>query len=287
MHAITGITGTVGAQVARILLGKGQPVRAVLRDPSKTREWTESGCEVAIASLDDASALTRAFTDCESVFVLPPPNFDPAPGFPEVKAVITAVRAALLAARPSRVVCISTIGAQATSENLLTQLSLVENALRDLPMPVAFLRPGWFIENVRWDVPAVRQTGTLSSFLQPVDKPFPMVATADIATTVARLLQETWTGSRVVELEGPTRVSPNDLAATFSRLLHKPIRAEVVARETWEPMFRAQGMANPTPRMQMLDGFNEGWIEFESGAAPEKGTTSVETVLSALLRSTD
>jgi hypothetical protein len=24
-------------------------------------------------------------------------------------------------------------------------------------------------------------------------------------------------------------------------------------------------MKNPTPRIQMLDGFNEGWIEFESG----------------------
>jgi hypothetical protein len=24
---------------------------------------------------------------------------------------------------------------------------------------------------------------------------------------------------------------------------------------------------NPLPRMQMLDGFNEGWIEFESGEA--------------------
>ena len=26
-------------------------------------------------------------------------------------------------------------------------------------------------------------------------------------------------------------------------------------------------MKNPTPRIQMLDGFNEGWIEFESGKA--------------------
>jgi NAD(P)H dehydrogenase (quinone) len=26
-------------------------------------------------------------------------------------------------------------------------------------------------------------------------------------------------------------------------------------------------MKNPLPRMQMLDGFNEGWMEFERGEA--------------------
>jgi hypothetical protein len=29
----------------------------------------------------------------------------------------------------------------------------------------------------------------------------------------------------------------------------------------WEEVFRAQGMKNPTPRIQMIEGFNEGWIE--------------------------
>jgi hypothetical protein len=33
--------------------------------------------------------------------------------------------------------------------------------------------------------------------------------------------------------------------------------------------------------MQMLDGFNEGWICFEG--QPLKGTTSLETVLQELL----
>jgi hypothetical protein len=34
----------------------------------------------------------------------------------------------------------------------------------------------------------------------------------------------------------------------------------------------------------MLDGFNEGWIEFERGeAGSQKGTTSLESVLRSLL----
>ena len=40
----------------------------------------------------------------------------------------------------------------------------------------------------------------------------------------------------------------------------------------WEDVFRAQGMKNPTPRIQMIEGFNAGWIEFEGDSkAPSKG----------------
>jgi NAD(P)H dehydrogenase (quinone) len=45
-----------------------------------------------------------------------------------------------------------------------------------------------------------------------------------------------------------------------------------VPREKCKALFRSQGMANPLPRMRMLDGFNEGWIEFEAAAgATRKG----------------
>jgi hypothetical protein len=46
-------------------------------------------------------------------------------------------------------------------------------------------------------------------------------------------------------------------------------------------------MKNPTPRMQMLDGFNAGWIEFENGEmGSQKGTTTLEVALKALLAPT-
>jgi uncharacterized protein YbjT (DUF2867 family) len=115
-----------------------------------------------------------------------------------------------------------------------------------------------------------------------------MVATADIGRTAAELLQETHqenkSGYRVVELEGPQRVTPNEIASTFAHLLGRPVRVEAVPRETWESLFRSQGMRNPTPRMQMLDGFNEGWIEFEGGeAGSRKGKVTLQTVLRALI----
>jgi hypothetical protein len=43
-------------------------------------------------------------------------------------------------------------------------------------------------------------------------------------------------------------------------------------------------MKNPIPRIRMLDGFNEGWIDFERGeAASQKGIVPLETVLKGLI----
>lgn len=284
MFAVTGITGNVGGEVARNLLAAGQPVRGVVRDIGKGETWAKLGCDVAEADINDAAALTSAFEGVDGVFVLVPPNFDPSPDFREAQAAANALRSALDAARPGRVVYLSTIGAQATRSNLLTQHSMIERALRELSIPITFLRPGWFMENSSWDVAPAARDGVIASFLQPLDKPVPMVATADIGCVAAEIIQTKWNGQRVVELEGARRVTPNEIAATFASLLGRPVRAEGVPRETWESLFKSQGMKNPMPRIQMLDGFNQGWIEFESGEeGSRKGKVELRTVLQKLI----
>lgn len=284
MYAITGITGKVGGAVARTLLAAGQPVRAVVRDAARAHAWTERGCEVVTAHMDNVASLTAAFEGAKGVFILPPSEFDPAPGFPEARAVIDAVFTALQSANPEKVVCLSTIGAQATEPNLLTQRTLMEQSLSHLSMPVTFLRPGWFMENAAWDVAAARDRGVIPSFLQPLDKALPMVATADVGRVAAQLLQQTWSDVRIVELEGPRRITPNDIAAAFSKIFGHQVLAEIVVRDTWEALFCSQGMKEPLPRIRMLDGFNEGWITFEGESTDIiKGEVELESVLRTLI----
>src|SRR5271170_412372 len=284
MFAVTGITGNVGGEVARNLLAAKLPVRGVARDVGKCAAWAERGCEIVGADINDAAALTAAFQRAEGVFVLVPPSFDPSPDFREARAIAETLRTALEAARPGKVVYLSTIGAQATEPNLLTQHTIIERVLGPLPMEITFLRPGWFMENSSWDVAPAAKNGVIPSFLQPLDKPVPMVATADIGRVAAELIQTMWSGRSVVELEGPHRVTPEEIAATFADLLGRPVRAEAVPRETWESLFLSQGTNNPTPRIHMLDGFNQGWIEFENGeSGSRKGTVELKTALQTLV----
>ena len=285
MFAITGVTGKVGGAVARSLLAQGHKVRAVVRDAEKGRSWSAQGYEIAIASVEDATGLTKAFHGVEGVFLMTPPNYDPEPGFPETHKAAAAIRQAIETSRPRKVVFLSTVGAHVAEQNLLTNSKITEDLLRTSSIPIALLRAAWFMENAAWDVEAARK-GVIPSFLQPLDHRIPMVAAADIARTATELLGETWTGVRTVELEGPRRYSANDIAAGLGAALERPVRAEAVPHDEWETLFRSQGMKYPTPRIRMIDGFNEGWIDFESGEAnSRKERTTLETVLRSLVMS--
>jgi NAD(P)H dehydrogenase (quinone) len=281
MHAVTGITGKVGGTVAQALLAAGEKVRAVVRDEAKGKRWADKGCEVAIASIGDAEALAAAFAGTDGVFLMTPPNYDPQPGFPETLANAIAIENAIATARPGKIVFLSTVGAQVAELNLLNNAKMTEETLRKSPVPVAFLRAGWFMENASWDVEAAR-SGVVASFLQPLDHVIPMVAAADIGHTAAALLQERWNGVRIVELEGPRRYSAVDIGRAFAAALDREVRMEPVLRETWELLFRSQGMTNPMPRIRMIDGFNEGWIDFERAGEHRRGTVTLETVIAGL-----
>jgi NAD(P)H dehydrogenase (quinone) len=111
-----------------------------------------------------------------------------------------------------------------------------------------------------------------------------MVAAKDVGRVAADLIQEDWSGTRVVELEGPSRISPHDLADAFAQVIGKPVRAVPVPHESWDQLFRSQGMKHPEPRMRMLDGFNEGWIEFQDGGRKAiKGPTTAVAVVADLV----
>ncbi|HSI44518.1 MAG TPA: NmrA family NAD(P)-binding protein [Methylotenera sp.] len=285
MFAITGITGQVGGEVAHNLIVNNEEIRPVVRDLAKAKYWEQRGCNIFVADMNDSDALVEAFTGTAGVFILLPPTFDPSAGFIEAHRTIKSIHTALSIAKPPKIVCLSTIGANSKQFNLLNQLGILEKELSSLPMPVAFLRAAWFMENYAWDVASAIEDGVISSFLQPLDKPFPMVATADVGRVAAELLKDVWAGQRIINLEG-TRISPNEIASSFSKILGKSVRTEAIPSDTWHSLFISHGMKNPEPRIQMLNGFNQGWIEFDDiGTESRKGEVSIDTVIKKLVRS--
>ncbi|CAE6725271.1 NmrA family NAD(P)-binding protein [Paraburkholderia haematera] len=285
MYAITGVTGQVGGAAARALLDAGHAVRAVLRDKSKVAQWRERGADVAIASFDDADALAAAFSGSAGVFVMVAPNFAPQPGYPNAHAAAAVLKEALQKARPERVAMLSSIGGQRDSGlGLITQVHILEEALADLPIPTAVLRPAWFMENSLWDIAPARETGVMPSFLQPLDRAYPMIATADIGRVIAETLGQSWQGRRVIEIEGPQRYTQDEIAALLGGVLGRSVKAQAVARDQWEALFQSQGTAWPAPRIEMIDGFNSGWIDFEDGVNERVvGSTAYETVMAELV----
>ena len=263
MFLVSGITGKVGGAAARQLLAEGHAVRALARDPQKATEWSRKGVDVRRGDFIDAAAVAGALEGVDGAYLMMPPFFTPTPGFPEAKAISASFREALRQTPPPRLVVLSSVGSQRSSGlGLITSTHMLEEALSDLPFPTVFLRAGSLLENYTPELRSAASTGVYNSFLQPMDRRFPMVATQDIGDEVARLLVSGWGGRKFVEFGSPT--SPNDLADAMSQVLGRPVQARPIPREQWTASMEAQGMPPGFigPFMEMEDGFNSGWIDF-------------------------
>ena len=283
MFVINGITGKVGGRVADILLEAGLPVRALVRSAEKGASWKARGCEIALVpDAADAQSLAQAFAGATAVFLMNPPNYDSERDFPDIQRSAKASAEAIAKAKPDKIVFLSTIGAHVQEFNLLNRSTLFEQMLANAGVPVAFLRPAWFMENAAWDLAGAR-SGRIESYLQPLDRKIDMVSTKDIGRAAADLLREEWSGVRIVELSGPQKYSPRDEAAAFAAALGRDVKVVEVPRAVWEQRFRREGMQHPEARIRMLDGFNEGWIDFQcEGTERRTGTVELAQVLSEL-----
>jgi uncharacterized protein YbjT (DUF2867 family) len=90
------------------------------------------------------------------------------------------------------------------------------------------------MKNASWDVAPAAKNGVIPSFLERFDEPVPIVVTSDIGRVAAELMQSTWSGRDVVELEGPHRVTPDRIAATFAELLGRPDYGATRKAGEWE-----------------------------------------------------
>ena len=102
MYAITGISGKVGGAIAENLLAQGEQIRAIVRNAKKAARWRNRGAEIAVADVDDPNALASAFAGTDGVFLMIPPNFAPAPSFPETRKTLASYHAALANTLPKK-----------------------------------------------------------------------------------------------------------------------------------------------------------------------------------------
>ncbi len=283
--AFTGITGKVGRHAASLLLASGNSVRAVVRNEESAQTWKALGAEAALAQIDDANALTTAFADTDGVYVMTPTWFEADDMFAENRRAVAALSQALRAAKPAKVILLSSVGAQhAHGTGAILKLNHMEVAFADIP-GVTALRAAWFMENFAGLIDGVAATGRFASMLAPLDRPVPMVATKDIGVAVAELLQRGSAAPPIVELEGPRRYTPRDVADAFSSVLGRPVEAEILPLAGWSETYRSWGLSpNSVEAMsEMLSGFNDGHVVFERHETEtDHGATSLETVLADL-----
>ena len=64
---LTGGTGFIGGEIARLLRARGDDVRALVRTPGRASALADLGCELVVGDLSDEAALTEACRGVEAV----------------------------------------------------------------------------------------------------------------------------------------------------------------------------------------------------------------------------
>ncbi|MGA7650815.1 MAG: NmrA family NAD(P)-binding protein [Terracidiphilus sp.] len=283
MYLVMGITGKVGGATARHLIKQGKRVRALVRNREKAAKWADQGVELVDGDWNDAAAIAAALKDVEGAFVMLPAVWAPSPDFREARGVIANYVEALTRVVPPRVVALSSTGAHRTGGvGMITALSLLEQGLRSLPSPVAFVRAGGFFENFLFGLQAA-QGGTLPVFYNPTNRKSMMVASDDIGAEVATLLTgPAWSGHRVIELG--SMVSADEVAGQLGKVLKLDVKAFAIPRAGWAEAFEQFGIpkGHTGPAEEMYDGINEGWMGLGiAGTEHVEGTTSACDVFAA------
>lgn len=216
------------------------------------------------------------------MFAMNPPAYASDDMMGAAHRVCAAIHDAALAANVGRVVGLSSVGAHREYDtgNIGTN-HILEQVLGELPCPVAFVRAAWFMENFAGQLPMARGQGIMPSFLMPLDRAIPQVATADIGQSAANLLVGDWDGRRIVELSSPSAYSPVDVAAAIGEIVGSKVEAVPFPREEWPGFFRQVGMSEAAGQCwtEMIDGFNSGWITFEGGHERQYGEVGLTAAL--------
>jgi len=284
MYIVSGATGQTGSVVARTLLEKDLPVRVIVRSEEKGKPWKDLGAEVAVADVQDADALTKAFQGGKVLYLMNPPNYQSEDMFVEAEKVIEAFQAAIENSSPEKLVVLSSVGAHLPSgTGPIVSLHLLEQALRNLDIPTTFIRPPSFMENWNSVLDAVKSDGILPSLHHPLDKKFPQIATKDIGRAAAEAMLEDSEGVQIKELAG-FPYSPNDVAEAFSKVLGKEVKAVAVPEEQWMDILQTFcSRRNAEVMYELYQGINADSISFETGNQIE-GKVTIEDYASRALK---
>jgi uncharacterized protein YbjT (DUF2867 family) len=224
MYVVLGASGNTGHIVAQNLLARQQKVRVVGRNAAHLQAHAAQGAEIFIADVTDAAALTKAFQNADSAYVMIPPN--PASNDPLAysERAGDAIAIALKNAGVKNVVALSSIGADKNKgTGPVIGLHKLEQKLNQLDSAnVLFLRAGYFMENTLPQVPVISKMGAVLGPVRP-DLKLPMIATRDIGAFASNaLLNPSFRGKQTQELLGQRDITYNDVATIIGKAISKP-----------------------------------------------------------------
>lgn len=241
MFFVTGATGNVGSELVAALLAAGERVRALVRDPQRSR--LPAGAEPVVGDLNRPDTLDEALDGVRGVFLLP--------GYADMTGLLDRVRRAGV----ERVVLLS--GGSAASGDLSNAVSrymiLSERAVAESGLPWTFLRCSAFMSNaLRWlpqlregDVVRVPFAGVRAAAIDPYD----------IAAVAAEALRADGHAGQAYPLTGPEPLLPAEQVAVLGTVLGRQLRCQALSNE------QARAEMEASMPVEYVDAFFQFYVD--------------------------
>lgn len=285
MFVVVGATGNTGSAVAETLLNQKQAVRVVVRSADKGIPWKAKGADIAVASLDNVSAMTETFKGAKGLYLLVPPNYGASAWLADQCARMDRAAEAVQKSGVEHVVFLSSVGGHLHGgTGPIRAASYGEYALGCHAKRLTILRPCYFMENWMPSLGMVKQQGVLPTFIAPQAK-IPMISTKDIGRIGAEQLMTGGYGKQIVEMAGPEEYSPDQAASALGHILGKTVTAQLAPLSAVVPTFKSFGFSDEAAGLfeEMYTAFSKGAIGYEHPDRLIHGTVTLQEAIRAMV----
>lgn len=256
---LTGATGSVGSEVAKALVARRVPFRALVRNPTEKPAQALAalpGAQVVVGDFNQPATLRAALEGIERAFLL---TNSTAQAEAQQRSFVAQARQAGV----RHLVKQSQWAAAAESPvRFLRYHAAVEQAIQATGLAYTFLRPNLFMQGLLAFKDAIQQQGQLCA---PIGEArISAVDVRDIAAAAAAALTESGHDHKTYNLTGPAALTHAEMAAGLATALGHPVAFVDVAPEQLHQYLLGAGM-DPW----QAEGLLEDYAHYHRGEAAE------------------
>jgi len=251
--------GKVGAETARLLAQRGEPVRVLVRDPEKATALAQAGAEVAEGDLEVPATIDAAMQGVSTVVLV-----SPAIPAQELNVVASAVRAGA-----GHVVKITS---KASADSPIARRrgqAEIENGLIASGLGYTLLRNNAYMQNFLMAAPSIAKTSSFGSAAR--DGRVGMIDTRDVAAVAAEIAAAPVPhAGKTYWPTGPEAITFSDAAAALSKVLGRPVTFHPLTVEEQTQAMVEIGLPESLAAMnaQAVALFADGDSDYVTGDVP-------------------
>jgi uncharacterized protein YbjT (DUF2867 family) len=232
-NLVAGSTGVVGFEICRLLIDRGESVRALVRtssNPDRVNALRALGAETVVGDLTDRASLDAACRGIDAVFSTATAIVSQQPGDSLEGVDLEGQKALIDAARTAGVKRFTFISASELQPGfpLSDAKHAAEAHLRASGMDYIILQPScfmdvWLTPRTGFDYPSAK-----AAIYGDGSKPIAFVYSGDVAGVAVAAAADPSCRNVTLPFGGPDRLTPNEVVAVFEQIAGRKFDVQYV-----------------------------------------------------------